>query len=235
MQRKYLLPLALIVAAVVPAGSSFGQAQPSRIAVANPGRIFNEMQELKDLKESLDSENQRLKAQEDERRSELTKLQAQRNQLKADSPQWDKLNNQLMEAVGDFQLWAQKEKMKADRNQKRQIKALFQHIEEACGEVAQREGFDIVISDQRPEIPENLDTINFDQLRALISSRNVLYTGKQTDISDAVIALVDSKYKAKGGAAARSTDTGTAAPAPAPTPAPRKGTAPKPAPAPAPK
>ena len=229
MTRKLLIPFAAAfylaaAAAFVPA--AFGQSDTVRVAVANPGRIFGEMQETKELQENLKAEGARLKAMEDERRKELQKLQEERNQLKADTPQWEELNNKLMDAVLEFQLWGQKTKAKAERDQKRQLKQLFDHIESACAEVAKRDGYDLVIAELRPELPENLDQVEFNTLRATINSRNVLYASPKADISDAVIALLDAKHKGKGGTPAASG---------AGTPAPRKQPPPAPAPAPAPR
>src|SRR5688572_14710874 len=228
MNRKSLIPFAAafcLAAAVTFVPTAFGQSDGVRVAVANTGRIFSEMQETKELQENLKAEGARLKAMEDERRKELQKLQEERNQLKADTPQWEELNTKLMDAVLEFQLWGQKTKLKAERDQKRQLKQLFDHIESAVAEVAKRDGYDLVIAEQRPELPENLDQVNFDTLRATINSRNVLYASPKSDISDAVIALLDSKHKGKGGAPAAKTGGATA-----PAPAPRK-----PAPAPAPR
>src|SRR5918993_760708 len=174
------------------------------------------MQESQDLKVNLESERVRLTSMEKEKRDALQALQNQRNQLKQDTPQWEELNNKLMDAALEFQLWGQQTKAKAERNQKRQMKQLFERIEQAVGEVAQRDGYDVVLADQHPELPENLDQINFEQLRALINARSVLYTAKKSDISDAVIALLDSKYKGRGSSG------GTPAPAPAPAAGPRR-------------
>ena len=230
MNRKSLIPFAAAVclaATVTFTPSAFGQSDGVRVAVANTGRIFSEMQETKELQENLKAEGGRLKAMEDERRKELQKLQEERNQLKADTPQWEELNNKLMDAVLEFQLWGQKTKAKAERDQKRQLKLLFDHIESAVAEVAKRDGYDLVIAELRPELPENLDQVDFNTLRATINSRNVLYASPKADVSDAVIALLDSKHKGKGGTPAAGGGAAAPrrqppAPAPAPAPAPRK-------------
>lgn len=220
MNFKSLIPLALLALAVpaqaqqggggggaAPAarggggGGGGGSAANVRVAMANPSRIFQEMQETKDLQENLRSEGVRLTAEEKEKRAELQKLQNQRNQLKPDTPQWDELNTDLMDAALEFRLWGEQTKAKAGRMQKRQLKHLFEQIEQAIAEVAERDGYDLVIADQRPELPENLDEINFDQLRALINTRNVLYASAKADLSDQVIALLDARYKGRGGAA----------------------------------
>jgi hypothetical protein len=54
----------------------------------------------------------------------------------------------------------------------------------------------MVISEQKPEIPENLDSINVEQLRAILNGRNILYHTPRVDISNDVIALLDSRYRA---------------------------------------
>jgi len=91
------------------------------------------------------------------------------------------------------------------------------------------------------ELPENLGMINVEQLRQLLNQRNVLFETEKVDISSAVIANLDSKYKASGGStnpagggAAGTGGTGAAGGAGAPAGG-GTGAAPAPAPAPAPK
>jgi Skp family chaperone for outer membrane proteins len=170
---------------------------------------------------------------------EIRKLEAQRGQLKPDSPQFDELSEKYNDAALEFKLWQAQATSKAERNQKRQIKALFQKVEAATAEIAQRDGYDLVLAKQRPELPDNVDNVKYEQIVAALSARNVLYASPKADITDAVIALLDSKYKAKGGGgaarpAAAPIPGGAAAPAPA-APAPAAGGPRRPAPAPAPR
>ena len=247
MKSKLLIPLVVLAlaapvyslqqpndqgeAARAPApparGGAAGAAASVRIAVANPSRIFSSMKETIDLGESLEAELGRLGAEEKEREDALRKLQSQRNQLKPETPQWEKANNDLMDGAGEFKLWREQNKARLDRTQKRQLRQLFQRIEQACREIAQRDGYDLVVADQRPALPDDLDQVNAAQLRALINSRNVLYAAPKVDISDAVIALLDSKYKAKGGGAASPAPAAGGAGAPAARrPAPGTGSPP---------
>jgi hypothetical protein len=52
---------------------------------------------------------------------------------------------------------------------------------------------------QRPKIPDNLDNPNItsSSLRAMISSRTVLYSDQSRDISGEVITLLDKNYASK--------------------------------------
>lgn len=222
MNRKplLLLPLALLALAFPAQAQQNGgggnapaargaAAGDVRIAVANPSRIFQAMRETQDLKETMKQDLVRLKGEEEERKAKVVKLQGQRNELKPETPQWDDANDALLKAAIDLDTWGKTSKARAERNQKRQMKHLFEQIEAAVTEVAERDGFDLVVADQRPELPQNLDEVNFDQLRGLINSRNVLYASAKADISDRVIALLDAKYK--GAAAAPAGGTGAGA------------------------
>jgi Skp family chaperone for outer membrane proteins len=72
---------------------------------------------------------------------------------------------------------------------------IFNKITAAIQEVATAKGIDLVLAEQKPEFPPNLDQINADQLRVLINSQNVLFNSPQVDISTDVIAAMDAKYK----------------------------------------
>jgi Skp family chaperone for outer membrane proteins len=64
-------------------------------------------------------------------------------------------------------------------------------------EIAAEKHIDLVIAEIKPEIPENLDQVNPDQLRALMTQRNVLFVASQLDITQDVIAAMDAKYTKK--------------------------------------
>jgi Skp family chaperone for outer membrane proteins len=205
MFRKLIIGGALLALLLVMpvAARAQGNGKDLRIAVADPSRIFSEMQETKDLKEKMETERQRLFGMEKEKRENLTKIQKQRDELKPDHPQYEELNKQLMQAAVEFKNWGDFAKLEAERNQKRQLRSLFGKIQSAVSEIARRDGIDLVIANQQPELPQNLDQINYNQLRELINQRDVLYAGEKADISSAVIALLDSQYKGNpaGGAA----------------------------------
>ena len=54
----------------------------------------------------------------------------------------------------------------------------------------------MVIAEQRAELPENLDQLKVEEVRALINAQNILYATATVDLSNDVIAAMDAKYKA---------------------------------------
>lgn len=191
MTMKRCIPAVLCVLLC----STFAMAQ-SKIGIANPVRIFSEIQETKDLRSKLDNDRRQLEATEKDKRARLETLQQQRNQLKPDAPQFAEVTRQLEAAAIELQVWLQVSQVNFQRTQKLQMKMIFDKIVDGIGEVAAGKQLDIVLSDQRPELPENLDQINLDQLRVLLNQRNVLYNDAKIDISADVINHLDAKYRA---------------------------------------
>jgi Skp family chaperone for outer membrane proteins len=111
-----------------------------------------------------------------------------------------------------FDTWGKITRAQLEGMHKQQMKLLFDRIVAASADVAKQKGFDLVVTEQRLDVPENLAQITVDQLKAILMSRNTLYVNPKIDVTNDVIAALDAKYKASGPA------TATAVPAPAPAP-----------------
>ena len=180
-----------------------------RLATASPARIFVEMQETKDLRQQLEQQTGQLQGEAKNRQQKVKDLQAARDLLKPDSPQYAEAERAFMQEAIQFDTWTKITQAQLQGQQKSQMKQLFDKIVAATSQVAQQQGYDLVLADQRPELPENLGMINVEQLRQLLNQRNVLFANDKVDISAAVIANLDSKYKAGGGAASAPAVSGT--------------------------
>lgn len=181
--------------AAAPVSAQAASATPTKIAIVNPAKVFNDMQETKDLKTKLENERRSLEQAEQARRQRLQELQDQRNLLKPDAPQFAEKNRELQQAVVEFQVWGQMTKADVERNQKQQMKALYDKIVAATAQVAMTKGYDLVLADQRPEIPDVLDNVPMDQLRLLINGRNVLFASAGVDLTADVTAALDAQYR----------------------------------------
>jgi Skp family chaperone for outer membrane proteins len=202
---------------------SAARAQEAKIAVCNPARVFGDMQETKDLKQSLENQRKQIEGEVQQRQQKVKDLQAARDLLKPDSPQYQKADQDFMQEAIQFDTWSKITQAQLQGQQKTQMKNLFDKIVQATTAVAQQKGLDLVFADQRPDLPENLGQISVDQLRAILNGRNVLFSNDKVDITQSVIAELDAKYKAGGGAPpAAAPAAGGTSPAPTPAPAPGK-------------
>jgi Skp family chaperone for outer membrane proteins len=217
---------ALIVVAALVMCLTFGTAaakaqEAAKVGIVNPAAVFAQMQETKDLKQKLENDRKALEQEVQSRQGKVKDLQGARDMLKADSPQYQDADKAFMQAAIEFDTWSKITQAQLQGQQKQQMKILFDKIVTATTQVAQRKGLDLVLADQRPELPENLAAINVDQLRAILNGRNVLYSTPRVDISNDVVAALDAQYRAGGGAGASSpAPAGGAAPTAPTTPAP---------------
>src|SRR5262249_17828163 len=149
----------------------------------------------KDLVEDLKSKGKTIQAETLKRDGEIKDLQQKRDTLKPDTAQWAQLNDQLTQKKIDFQSWSQYTNESMLQQQKQQIMTLYNKITAGAGKVAAQRGIDLVIAEQKPEIPADITPVNIDQLRDLLGRRNVLYSTEAVDISSQIIALMDADYK----------------------------------------
>ena len=220
--RRFFPIVTAGIALAIGTAVAHAQDTSAKIAVCNPARVFGDMQETKDLKASLESQRKQIEGEVQQRQQKVKDLQAARDLLKPDSPQYQKADQDFMQEAIQFDTWSKITQAQLQGQQKTQMKNLFDKIVAATTAVAQQKGLDLVLADQRPDLPENLGQISVDQLRAILNGRNVLFSSEKVDVTQAVIAELDAKYKAGGGGPPAPAAGGTPSPAPAPAPAPAK-------------
>src|SRR5437899_3193498 len=78
-------------------------ASAQKIATANAAKIFNEIQETKDLKAKMENERKTIEAQDLEKKQKLKDLQTARDAIKSDAPGYDKANQDLLQGAIEYQ------------------------------------------------------------------------------------------------------------------------------------
>jgi len=180
-----------------PARSDLPEAENIKIRIANPAKIAESIKEYQDLIGKMDLDRKSLQAVITDKQNNLNALKQATAYLKPDSPQYSEEQDKLLKASIEYDAWAKETELDLQRKQKQQIKTLFMEIEDAIAQVATKEGVSLVIADQRPEIPENIDQIDVATLRQFISQRTILYSDSKYDISGEVITLMDQTYADK--------------------------------------
>ena len=195
--RRSILAFAFAaVAALVAAPVATAQDGP-RIAVVNPAKVFNEMQETKDLKQKMEADRKTITDEGQRRGQEVEDAKKRRALFNEGTDDFNKANKEYLEKVISAQAWQELIKADLQRQQKSQMKTLFEKIEQATKEVAEAKKLDLVLVEQKTDLPADLDQINVDQLRGLINQRSVLYSNGKFDITNDVLARVDAKYKTR--------------------------------------
>ena len=196
---------AALLAAPAPAAAQAAATGGVRIAVVNPAKVFTVMDEKKALQATNDEEQKRIEAAGREKVNAIQAIKKARDeQFRPGSPQYEDATNDLLAKTAEYKVWAETERLKAEFNQKRQTKVLFDKIQQAIQEVAQRDGIDLVVADSSERLPDDLEKIDVNALRQMILSKQVLFVSQKQglDITDAVVLQLNAKYKQGGGRAA---------------------------------
>jgi Skp family chaperone for outer membrane proteins len=191
VRRTFAVLAVALLGASLPVRAASGQS----IAVVNPAKVFNEMQETVDLKQKLQGERAAIENQE---KAMVKDVEDARNAARLFNPgtaEFKAKNQEFMQKAIGLQTWRELTKADLARQQKVQMKDLFGKIESATKEVATAKKLDLVLVDQRADLPEDLDPITVEQLRALINQRTVLHADAKLDISNDVIAVLNAQYK----------------------------------------
>ena len=191
-----LVVSALVVAALTFVGTASAQQGAIHVGTANPSRILSEMKETKVLNKTELAERQQLDDQKKAKVKEIEDLKEQRDKFsKKKTPDWNEKTNQILTKTVELQTWNELKKVELTRRHNEEIKALFEKIQAAIGQVATDKKIDLVITDYGMDFPEDMDTVTPDQLRILIRDKNVLFSVKGVDISSDVTARLDAAYK----------------------------------------
>lgn len=179
-------------------------AQPApgttRIGIVNPARVFNEMAETKALREKLEVRRKELQATEEAMRNEINVLVGQRQSINPRHPDFRKKSDEIDAAKAKLQGWGLATKASVDRDQKEMLISLYAKIEAATGEIAQKNGIDLVIADGRGELL-GLEDAPSEDVRRVLNGRNVLYATKGVDLTEQVILLLDARFAQPSGVA----------------------------------
>ena len=195
-RRSFIAVAFSAVAALAVAALPAAAQEPPRIATVNPAKVFSEMQETKDLKQKMEADRKTITDEGQRKGAEVEDAKKRPALFNEGTDDFNKANKEYLEKVIAAQAWQELIKQDLQRQQKSQMKSLFEKIEAATKEVATAKKIDLVLVDQKTEFPD-LDSINVDQLRGIINQRTVLFNNGRFDITNDVLAAVDAKYKKK--------------------------------------
>ena len=193
MRLRYL-SLVIIGATMLSGPAAFGQDGAQRVAICNPSVVFQGMDERKAIEDRIKSEQEKIKIEFARRKAEVDEIRKQRDELKRGTGQYNEKNRVLMQKAVEFRAWVQITEAEMMRAEMENTRTLYDKIAEACKEIAEARKIDLVLAERRPELPEDIDQLKPDQVRQILSQRDVLYVNKNADITEAVVLLVNKKY-----------------------------------------
>ena len=194
MKTKSLVMLSLLTLAAV-VGINYNQSWaevkdngPVRTGVVNIGRIFETSTKHKEWQESMSTYEKKIQADMEKLATEIKAIDAdiktrepgsedyfnlmrESNEKKAAYEARGKFRDQEM--IMKMQFWSEK---------------FYQQVVSAVEEVAKDKGLDIILSKEDVTLPAR----DMQDLMTTIKTNSVIYNSKRVDITDAVLAILDS-------------------------------------------
>jgi Skp family chaperone for outer membrane proteins len=195
MLRRFVTLAAVALFATVASAQT-------NVGVCNPNKVFDKLDEKKVILEQMQQRKGRIEAEAKQRQAEAREIEQQRKDMRPGTPQWEEKNNLLMQKAVEFEVWGKLQQANMARQEKQLVVDLYNKIRNATATVAKAKNLDIVFAERRPELPENMDQLTPEQVRALISQHDVLFMLPKVDITDDVVLQLNKDFATGGTGAA---------------------------------
>ena len=201
MPPRQLLIIVAVVAAATLLGvmnlhgqqaQQGGGIQPPRVAVVEVQEVFNNMDEKAAVEAEISQQAQQLNQEDQNRQNEIKALRSDLSVLSPEADAYSQTRTELQRKLIEYQAWKEFSKRQLEREKALRMEALYRKIISAIEQVAQANGYDLVIQKDDERNLSSAD--NQQQLTALILQRKVLYSDPNLNITDQVIQATNNAY-----------------------------------------
>ncbi|HAW96156.1 MAG: hypothetical protein CMJ29_10650 [Phycisphaerae bacterium] len=169
-------------------------AEKSAVAVVNLEKTFNGLEEWVAVEAMLMDMGAKLEDEAARRREEVEGLLADTEDYPVGSEKYKDAERRYEMAALEFQAYVAMHQGRRMEYNDTQIRSIYEKIKDAANTMADERGLDLIlVDDSVVPIPEDTQDI-----LAQISSRRVLFAREQLDITNALIAEMNTAYRAGG-------------------------------------
>ena len=164
-----------------------------KIAVVNVPVVSERYVKTRDLETQFDSLRRSLGEQLEAMRSRIDRAkQALQEEIKPGTEEFERRRKEVVMLEAELQWFMDSEGQKVERGLASSLRSIFDDIQAVVHEIAIEKGLDVVLaSDQLPaQVAESTA-----QVRQHILLQKVLYWSRDVDITDEVVARLNTRYK----------------------------------------
>ncbi len=202
MRMKSTLVCGVILGASVLAVAHGQQGQSAigqtSVAVVDMTRVFETAQMPKDLERIFGQRKSEIEAEARAKKEKVDLIQKELDSgafAKASPDYQDRLlQMETLKLQGDH--WLRNKERRLAGERKRYFEVLYKQVAQACRDVAQSQGIDIVLSDN----PVDFDIPDAAVLINQILAKKVVYASPRVDLTQLIINRFDNEYLRLGGA-----------------------------------
>ncbi len=170
-----------------------GAALTGRIACVDVVQVFNEFQRQKDLTEEMKELQDKLTDENKQRRQKIDALQAELDKLDPDDATYVTRMREMLAMQIDYKNWVDLKQADMSREIGVWSVRIYKEIVKAVGELAKRDGYDLVLYRGQFE-PTSMEP---DQVKEQIRSNHLLYANPSTDVTQVVTDKLNKDYRAQ--------------------------------------
>ncbi len=199
---KQMTVLGVLASAVLAVGFWASQepataqqsASATTVAVVDLQAVFNASQQQNAIQSAQQSRTEKLQGEVKTRQDNVQMLKGQLDTLTPNSDAWETKRTELLQKTVELQSWAQVSEQLEGRQRTLEFVGLYDSANKAVSAVASELGIAIVL--QTGTMPSNnqLAQAEPQQLVALLQNRKVLHNTPQVDITQQVIARMNSAF-----------------------------------------
>ncbi|MFA5864648.1 MAG: OmpH family outer membrane protein [Phycisphaerae bacterium] len=202
---SYLFMFVVVMAAVVWFAGSGNAAQknspmPTKAAVVDIVKVFNDYQRTKEINERLNKEQVELQNQRKQKIDRVEALKAQLDSLHPDSKDYYQREKELLERSIELKNFTDIKAEEIKREFRVMTEDIYGEMLKTIESVAKDAGYDLVLYLDLTDIHGD----NFPALLEKIRERKVLYSTKEIDITQNVLEALNQNYKLKGSSSSES-------------------------------
>ena len=164
------------------------QAGSPNIAVVNLTSVFDRFRMTRDLEDLFTGRRESVTSEAESRRDDITFKRNELRQFKPATPDFEQRERILIEAEISFQVWLEVQERRLKSEHKNWLVQIYNSVEQVISKLAADRGIDLVLTynDLDPNAP---DSVAFKQQILL---RTVLFASERSDLTDAVLAKLDT-------------------------------------------
>lgn len=164
------------------------------LAVVDLQAVFNASQQQSAIQSAQQARTEKLQAEVKTRQDDVQRLKGQLDTLTPNSDAWETKRTELLQKSVELQSWAQVSEQLEGRQRTREFVGLYDSASKAVSAVAGELGIAVVLQTGTMPANEQLAQAEPQQLVALLQNRKVLHSTPQVDITQQVIARMNSAF-----------------------------------------
>lgn len=177
-------------ALAAPAPGAQGAQMPSKVAVINLSKVFDQYRLTKDLEDLFEAKQQQMAAEAKQKTDEITVKRQELARFKPDSEDYKTRRAQVDEMEVQFEVWAATKERQIREEHKSWLLRIYQNVHKAVEELSAEKGIEVVLTydEVTDEAPDSKT------LRQQLLLEKVFYFAKELDLTQETIERLNKNY-----------------------------------------